>query len=67
MKSLTLYTVKNDEDKFIYPTMGGGNIWGDVPDFRNAARHKDQAHGWCYNVSQTYDRPVEVAEIKITW
>jgi len=68
MRSLTLYNVIRVSDgKHHHPTMGGGGFWSDVPDYQNATRDKDQAHGWVYNMKRKYEFEIAVGEILITW
>ena len=67
MNSLTLYTIKNSEGKFYFPTMGGSIAWSVVPDYTNAARDRNQAAGWLYRLSQRTGEQLEIAELTITW
>lgn len=67
MNTVKLYTVKNNEGKFFHPRMGGHTSWGTTPDYVNAAKDRDQAAGWKYNMSRTSPTPLEVAELTLSW
>jgi len=69
--SITLYTLRNSEGKFIHyhPV---GHYWADTPNYVNATEDKDEAHGWAFKKNRNtcnpeQPHPVKVAELTISW